>query len=59
MKEGLAKFLNSTNENGEYKISEEEIKNRSDLRNDMIFTIDPLTAKDFDDALSIIECGVN
>lgn len=29
------------------------------MRNDYIFTIDPLTAKDFDDALSIVEVGKN
>lgn len=34
-------------------ISEEEIKRRLDLREEMIFTIDPADAKDFDDALSI------
>lgn len=39
--------------NGEWKIPEEEIKQRLDLRKKRIFTIDPLTAKDLDDALSI------
>ncbi|PWJ36035.1 ribonuclease R [Sediminitomix flava] len=34
-------------------ISEEEISNRRDFRNRTTFTIDPLTAKDFDDAISI------
>jgi DIS3-like exonuclease 2 len=38
---------------GEWKIPEEEIKLRRDLRSKRIFTIDPLTAKDLDDALSI------
>jgi exoribonuclease R len=38
---------------GEWKIPEEEISKRRDLRNKRIFTIDPLTAKDLDDALSI------
>lgn len=38
---------------GEWKIPEEEIKKRVDLRKRRIFTIDPLTAKDLDDALSI------
>lgn len=35
------------------EISEDEIKKRRDFRNRITFTIDPLTAKDFDDALSI------
>lgn len=34
-------------------ISEEEIAKRRDMREVTTFTIDPLTAKDFDDALSI------
>jgi len=34
-------------------ISQEEIKQRKDLRDEIIFTIDPVDAKDFDDALSI------
>ena len=33
-------------------ISEEEIKKRKDFRKTLTFTIDPKTAKDFDDALS-------
>lgn len=37
----------------EWVIPEEEIKLRLDLRKKRIFTIDPLTAKDLDDALSI------
>lgn len=47
-------------------ISEEEISNRRDVRNIPTFTIDPLEAKDFDDALSVkvinddnIEIGVH
>lgn len=38
---------------GEWKIPAEEIKARIDLRQKRIFTIDPITAKDLDDALSI------
>ena len=48
------------------EISEEEIAKRRDMREITTFTIDPLTAKDFDDALSIqhlengrIEIGVH
>jgi ribonuclease R len=33
-------------------ISKEEVLKRKDLRNTLTFTIDPLTAKDFDDAIS-------
>jgi len=33
-------------------ISTEEIAKRKDLRNTLTFTIDPITAKDFDDAIS-------
>lgn len=36
-----------------YEIPEEEIKKRRDFRNITTFTIDPVDAKDFDDALSI------
>ena len=35
------------------EIDQNEIKNREDLRNEKIFTIDGETAKDFDDAISI------
>jgi exoribonuclease R len=37
----------------EWVIPENEIKKRLDLRKKRIFTIDPITAKDLDDALSI------
>lgn len=37
----------------EWIIPEEEIAQRIDLRETRIFTIDPITAKDLDDALSI------
>lgn len=35
------------------EIKEKEVKRRIDLRDELIFTIDPVDAKDFDDALSI------
>mmetsp|Transcript_5408 Transcript_5408/g.4080 ORF Transcript_5408/g.4080 Transcript_5408/m.4080 type:complete len:255 (-) Transcript_5408:114-878(-) len=38
---------------GEWKIPQAEIDKRVDLRGKRIFTIDPITAKDLDDALSI------
>ena len=40
-------------ETKEWIIPSEEISKRLDLRDTRIFTIDPLTAKDLDDALSI------
>jgi ribonuclease R len=45
--------VNSEAENISPEISENEIKNRVDLRQKNIITIDPVDAKDFDDALSI------
>lgn len=39
------------------KITESEITERKDLRKETIFTIDPKTAKDFDDGLSIEKRG--
>ena len=38
---------------GEWIIPKAELNKRLDLRNERIFTIDPITAKDLDDALSI------
>jgi len=40
-------------ESGEWVIPQAEIDQRLDLREKRIFTIDPVTAKDLDDALSI------
>ena len=36
-----------------FRISDKEISTRKDFRNECIFTIDPLTARDLDDAVSI------
>lgn len=36
-------------------ISEAEIARRRDFRSERVFTIDPATAKDFDDAISLVE----
>ncbi len=48
------KVLNQA-ENTSVELNEKEIKNRLDLRDKNIFTIDPNDAKDFDDAISIEE----
>ncbi|MBI3735414.1 VacB/RNase II family 3'-5' exoribonuclease, partial [Candidatus Sumerlaeota bacterium] len=37
------------------RISEKEAARRRDFRNDRVMTIDPATAKDFDDAISLVE----
>ncbi|MBN2571729.1 MAG: VacB/RNase II family 3'-5' exoribonuclease [Ignavibacteriales bacterium] len=49
------KAVISESENLMTEISEDEIAKRLDLRKKNIFTIDPQTAKDFDDAVSIEE----
>jgi len=40
-------------EEDKYEIADEEIEKRMDLREKTIFTIDPVDAKDFDDAVSL------
>lgn len=45
----VMKFVNAVPE----EISAEDIKGRTDLRDEMIFTIDGDTARDFDDAVSV------
>jgi DIS3-like exonuclease 2 len=44
---------------GEWVIPQEEIAKRLDLREKRIFTIDPITARDLDDALSIEKVSEN
>ncbi|GMT33113.1 hypothetical protein PFISCL1PPCAC_24410, partial [Pristionchus fissidentatus] len=43
-------------ESSQWKIDDKEFKYRRDLRETTIFTIDPMTARDLDDALSIDAC---
>ena len=45
--------LKQLSENGAFEISDAEIKKRIDLRDETVFTIDPVDAKDFDDAVSL------
>ncbi|KAK5971230.1 RNB domain-containing protein [Trichostrongylus colubriformis] len=53
--EGVIECLPTVPEGG-WKIDEAEIAKRRDLRDEIIFTIDPKTARDLDDALSISPC---
>jgi exoribonuclease R len=46
-------FLSTHQEDGVWSIPDVEISKRRDFRNHRIFTIDPTTAKDLDDALHI------
>ena len=45
--------LKQLDEEGAFEISGDEIKSRLDLRDKIIFTIDPADAKDHDDAVSV------
>jgi len=45
--------LKKIEEAGYFEISKDEIKKRRDLRKELIFTVDPVDAKDFDDAISL------
>jgi ribonuclease R len=45
--------LKKLEDDGLFEISKDEIKKRKDLRKELIFTIDPVDAKDFDDAISL------
>jgi DIS3-like exonuclease 2 len=40
-----------------WRIPEPEFQTRKDLRNDIVFTIDPASARDLDDALSCVDNG--
>ena len=52
--DSLKIFLDNLDpETNHWTIPEQEISQRLDLRKKRIFTIDPITAKDLDDALSI------
>lgn len=53
--ESLKVFSDLCNEAGEYVIPENERNKRLDLTKEIICTVDPLTARDLDDALSINE----
>ena len=54
--QSLQQFCSSEGES-RWKIPEEEVARRRDLRDHRIFTIDPTTAKDLDDALHISYLG--
>lgn len=49
--------VEAESENIDWNISDEEISKRKDFRNTTTLTIDPSTAKDFDDAISIKDLG--
>lgn len=52
--ECLKPFMNQIDSGtGEWKIPDEEVSKRLDLRKQRILSIDPVTARDLDDALSI------
>ncbi|PIO59558.1 RNB-like protein [Teladorsagia circumcincta] len=53
--EAVIECLPSVPEGG-WRIDDEELAKRRDLRDEIIFTIDPKTARDLDDALSISPC---
>jgi ribonuclease R len=45
--------LKQMEESGKFEVTSGEIKSRRDLRDEIIFTIDPVDAKDHDDAVSV------
>ncbi|UCF64650.1 MAG: ribonuclease R, partial [bacterium] len=50
---GFSEKLERSARRIQFKITPEILKDRLDLRNELIFTIDPVDAKDFDDAVSL------
>ena len=50
-------YYDTGSSKSEWKIPEEEFQKRRDLRKERIFTIDPSTAKDLDDALHVTDIG--
>ena len=66
IRNGFSKKIIKEVETLSTKINQKEIKKRRDFRKDITFTIDPIDAKDFDDAISVrylpnknIEIGVH
>jgi ribonuclease R len=57
LKPNFPEKVEEESENIDWNITEEEISKRKDFRNITTFTIDPDTAKDFDDAISIEKKG--
>jgi len=53
IKAGFPEEVKEYADNIETGITQREIERRNDMRDEVVFTIDPDTAKDFDDALSI------
>ncbi|HET6527942.1 MAG TPA: ribonuclease R, partial [Balneolaceae bacterium] len=53
IKAGFPEEVENYAENISYEIPQKEIEKRHDIRDQVVFTIDPEDAKDFDDALSI------
>jgi exoribonuclease R len=51
--ESLKIFTKELDEHGDWKIPQKEIESRLDLRGRRIFTIDPISARDLDDGLSV------
>ena len=51
----MMEYKSKCDDNGEYIITPEERLKRLDLSNEIICTVDPVTARDLDDALSVKE----